>query len=113
MDRKRMEYCLERVEAYRASGQRSQEWALANGVKPRELASWCSHAQRWKAALDGTPVAPTKHQGPTGFISAKLPMVGTSGTVRIELQAGPSCLQLHWPLSNMAELAVLLREVGR
>lgn len=116
MDRQRMEYCLEQVAAYRASGQRSEAWALAHGIKPRELASWCSHAARWRALLDGATPAPDGRKAGHGFVAARLPAGGGGGggaTVRVALQAGPSRLELHWPLSNMAELAVLLREVGR
>lgn len=113
MDRQRMEYCLERVAAYRASGQRSETWALAHGIKPRELASWCSHAARWRAILDGATTAPDGRKAGHGFVAARLPAGARGATVRVELQAGSSRLELHWPLSNMAELAVLLREVGR
>jgi hypothetical protein len=113
MDRQRMEYCLAQVAAYRASGQKSEAWALANGVKPRELASWCSHAQRWRAILDGVAVVPKGRKAATGFVAARLPVPGAGGTVCVELHAGASRIALHWPLSNMAELALLLREVGR
>ena len=34
MDRQRMESCLEQVAAYRASGQKANIWAEANGVPP-------------------------------------------------------------------------------
>ncbi len=113
MDRQRMEYCLAQVAAYRASGQRSEAWALANGVKPRELASWCSHATRWQAVLDGCCVAPAARKAARGFVAAKLAAPAAGGSVRVELHAGSSRVELHWPLSNMAELAALLREVGR
>ena len=99
MDRQRMEHCLVQVVAYRASGQSSERWALANGIKPRELASWCAHAKRWRALLDG--------------VAASLPTRASASTVRVELQAGPSRVELHWPLSHTVELAALLREVGR
>lgn len=113
MDRQRMEHCLAQVAAYRASGQKSEAWALANGVKPRELASWCSHARRWQAMLDGVAVQPIGRNAASGFVAARLPLPGVGGTVRVELHAGASRIELHWPLPNMAELAVLLREVGR
>lgn len=113
MDRQRMEHCLAQVAAYRGSGQKSEAWALANGVKPRELASWCSHARRWQAIVDGEAVQPMRRRVATGFVPARLPAPGVGGTVRVELHAGASRIELHWPLSNMAELAVLLREVGR
>jgi hypothetical protein len=112
MDRQRMERCLEQVAAYRASGQKSEQWALANGVKPRELASWCAHAKRWQAMLDGVAVAPIARRAPSGFIAATLPRPA-AGTVRVELQAGTWRVELHWPVGNAAELAALLREVGR
>lgn len=113
MDRQRMEHCLAQVAAYRASGQRSQAWALANGVKPRELASWCSHARRWQAIVDGVAVQPMGRQPSTGFVGARLALPSVGGTVRVELHAGAARIELQWPLSNMAELALLLREVGR
>lgn len=113
MDRQRMEHCLAQVAAYRASGKRSEAWALANGVKPRELASWCGHARRWQAILDGVAVQPMGRKPATGFIATRLPLPSVDGTVRVELHAGASRIELHWPLSNMAELALLLLEVGR
>lgn len=115
MDRQRMEHCLVQVAAYRASGQKSEQWALANGVKPRELASWCAHAKRWQAMLDGVAVAPIARRGPSGFMAATLlpPPLALASTVRVELQTGTSRVELHWPLAHTAELAALLREVGR
>ena len=56
MERQRIEHCLERVAAYRASGQKAKDWGLGNGMSVRGLASWCAHAKRWQASLDG--VAP-------------------------------------------------------
>lgn len=113
MDRQRMEHCLVQVAAYRASGQKSEQWALANGIKPRELASWCAHAKRWQAMLSGVAVAPIPRRAPSGFMAATLPRPASACTVRIELHAGTSRVELHWPLLAMAELVALLREVGR
>jgi len=113
MDRQRMEHCLVQVAAYRASGQRSEQWALANGIKPRELASWCAHAKRWQAMLDGVAVAPIARKAHNGFVAATLPPLAPACTVRVELHAGTSRLELHWPLAHTVELAALLREVGR
>lgn len=113
MDRQRMEHCLAQVAAYRASGQRSQAWALANGVKPRELASWCAHARRWQAILDVVAVQPVGRKAASGFVAARLAPPSAGSTVRVELYARASRIELHWPLSNMAELAQLLREVLR
>lgn len=73
MDRQQMEHCLERVAAYRASGQRSQQWALANGVKPHELSSWCAHAGRWQAKLDGVVLPPAACKPPIAFVAARVP----------------------------------------
>lgn len=112
MDRQQMEHCLERVAAYRASGQRSQQWALANGVKPHELASWCAHAGRWQAKLDGVVLPPAACKPPIAFVAARVP-ASASALVRIELQTGAARLEFHWPLAHTFELAVLLREVGR
>ena len=55
MDREQMQRCLDVVAAYRASGQKGKAWAQANGVPERTLASWCAHARRWQARLDGVP----------------------------------------------------------
>lgn len=108
-----MERCLAQVAAYRASGQKSEAWALANGVKPRELASWCSHARRWQALLDGEAVQPLRRKAAEGFVAARLPLPGVGEAVRMELHAGASRIELHWPLSRVAELAQLFRQVGR
>ena len=51
MDRERMERCLERVSAYRASGMKAKAWAGANAVELLSLQSWCAHAARWRARL--------------------------------------------------------------
>lgn len=112
MDRQRMEHCLERVAAYRTSGQRSEQWALANGVKPRELASWCAHARRWQARLDGVAFEPAACKAPAGFVAARVPTC-VSASVRIELHAGATRVELHWPLAQTGELGALLREVLR
>jgi hypothetical protein len=111
MDRERMERCLEQVAAYRVSGLKGNAWAEANGVPLRALSSWCAHAQRWQAQLDGVAVsAPASKVG--GFVAARVP-AAIASTVRIELNAGSMRLELHWPVANTRELAAWLREVGR
>ena len=113
MDRQRMQRCLEQVAAYRASGQTAKVWAEANGVPMRVLASWCAHSRRWQARLDGV-VLPRASE-PAGFVVARVAGAADSAaaTVRIEVQAGTSRIELHWPLAATAELAAWLREVGR
>ena len=111
MDRERMESCLEQVAAYRASGLKGNAWAEANGVPLRALSSWCAHAQRWQARLDGVSApAPAPKVG--GFVAARVP-AAIAATVRIELHAGSTRVELHWPVGNARELAAWLREVGR
>ena len=117
MNRQQMQSCLETVAAYRASGQRVPEWAPANGISARALASWCSHAGRWQAKLDGVqrePVARKNAGGNagSGFVAASLPP--SAGTVvRVELQVGATRMQMHWPVGHTRELATWVREVGR
>ena len=111
MDRERMERCLEQVAAYRASGLKGNAWAEANGVPLRALSSWCAHAQRWQARLDGVSVsAPAPKVG--DFIAARMP-VAMAATVRVELHTGATRVELHWPVAHTRELATWLREVGR
>ena len=111
MEREKMERCLEQVMAYRASGLKGSAWAEANGVPLRALSSWCAHAQRWQARLDGVAVsAPVPKVG--GFVAARVP-AASAATVRIELHAGSTRVELHWPVANARELATWLREVGR
>jgi hypothetical protein len=111
MDRERMERCLEQVKAYQASGMKAQAWAGANGVSLRALSSWCAHAQRWQARLDGAGVcAPALKIN--GFVAARVAAV-SAATVRIELLAGSTRVELHWPVASACELATWLREVGR
>ena len=110
MDRQRMESCLERVGAYRSSGQKASAWAQANGVALRALSSWCAHAQRWQARLDGVVATPAIKS--SGFVAARVaPEAGA--TVRVELDLGATHVALHWPVAHARELAVWLREVGR
>jgi hypothetical protein len=114
MDRQQMERCLERVGAYRASGQKAKVWAEANGVAMRSLASWCAHSRRWQARLDGVSASPLPAPRPGGFVAARVASnVASSTSVRVELNAGAARLELHWPLAHTRELATLLRELSR
>lgn len=111
MDRQRLERCLEQVAAYRASGQKASEWSEANGVPLRALSSWCAHAARWQARLEGVvPVLSARNCG--GFVAAQMPKA-EAASVRVELNAGATPIELHWPLTHTRELATWLREVGR
>ena len=113
MDRQRMERCLEQVAGYRASGQKAQEWAARNGVALRELASWCAHAKRWQARLSGVALEPVgASKASSGFVADSLPASATA-SVRVELNAGATRVELHWPLAHTRELATWLREVGQ
>ena len=119
MDRVEMERRLEQVAAYQASGQKAMEWSRANGVPLRKLASWCAHAQRWRAQLEGkappqrirrsaaVPMQPSRE-----FVAASPPLLGAAPAVRV-LLPGAGHAELHWPLSHTAELAAWLREVAR
>lgn len=109
MDREKMERCLEQVAAYRASGLKANAWAQANDVPMRAIASWCAHARRWRARLDGVAVSAPKV---SGFVAARVP-AAVAATVRVELHAGSTRVELHWPVANARELAAWLREVGR
>ena len=113
MDRQQVERCLEQVAAYRASGLKAKTWAAANGVPLGTLGSWCAHARRWQAKLDGGAGAePTTR--PSGFVAARVaPLAAAASSVRVELNAGSARLELHWPLAHTRELAALLRELGR
>lgn len=114
MDRQRIERCLERVTAYRASGQKAKVWAAANGVSVRELASWCAHARRWRASLEGVVLEPaTRPAAGAGFVAAGLPSASVAATVRVEVTVGTASVALHWPTSHGRELAAWLRELGR
>jgi len=121
-DRERLERCLEMVAAFRASGLKAQGWAEANGVELSALQSWCAHAGRWRARLDGVewgkPGTPGK---PSGFVAARLALAPVSPTtvpcIRVDLGAGVGIgsgrIELHWPLAHSRELASWLRELGR
>jgi hypothetical protein len=109
MNREKIERCLEQVAAYQASGLKANAWAQANDVPVRAIASWCAHARRWRAQLDGVAVVAPKV---SGFVAARVPAAVTA-TVRIEPHAGSTRVELHWPVGNTRELAAWLREVGR
>ena len=114
MDRQEMERRVQRVAAYRASGQRANVWGEANGVPLRVLSSWCAHARRWQARLDGVSGVPPVAPRPSGFVAARVASHAASSTsVRVELSAGAARLDLHWPLAHTRELAALLRELSR
>ena len=114
MDRQQMERCLEQVKAYRASGQKAHAWAEANGVSVRAIASWCAHARRWQARLDGVRLEPGPAPKPGSFVAACVASGAAAlSCVRVEFNAGAVRLDLHWPLAHTGELAGLLRELGR
>ena len=134
LDRERVVRCLAAVDAYRASGQKAGAWADANGVKARDLASWCAHAAGWRAWLAGEVSPRSKHgrgeaagrahaQSPTGSISgsalgsrfvpvavlADAPML--DARVDIAWPLGGRSLTLSWPLAHARELAQWLKEL--
>ena len=113
MDRQQMERCLERVAAYRASGQKAKAWAQANGIPMRVIASWCAHSRRWQARLDGIGTGASAAPRPSGFVAARVAPAAALESVRVELNAGPARLELHWPLAHTRELAALLRELNQ
>ena len=115
MDREQIQRCLDVVAAYRASGQKGKAWAQANGVPERTLASWCAHARRWQARLDGVGLAPRPlSSAPSGFVATHLaPVDAASATVRMQMPCGTTRLEPYWPLAHAAELASLMRELSR
>ena len=113
MDRQQMVRCLEVVGEYRASGEKAGVWAASRGMSVHALSSWCRNALNWKAIIDGVEVAAPPSVKPNGFVAARLPAHGGSGSVRIELSAGSTRLDLHWPVTHARELATLVRELAR
>ena len=113
MDRQKVESCLRQVTAYRASGLKAKEWAAANGVALGMLQSWCTHAGRWQARLDGVRPEASPGARPSGFVAARVDPGTTSASVRVALNAGATRVDLHWPVAHTRELAALLRELGR
>ena len=115
MDRERMERCLEQVSSYRASGMKAKAWAADNGVALLSLQSWCAHAARWRARLDG--VEASQPVRPSGFVAARVaagaPSVAARPSIRLELGAGAGRVEMHWPLAHTRELATWLREYTR
>lgn len=115
MDRERLERCLEQVQAYRASGLKAKVWAQANGVSLLSLQSWCAHAGRWRARLDGVQALAPPHPG--GFVAARLAPAAVrpaeAPSVRLDIGAGAGRVELHWPLAHGRELASWLREFTR
>lgn len=109
MDRQRIEGYLKQVEAYRASGQKASEWVAANGVTVRQLASWCAHAARWQARLEGA-APPRRKRSEAAFVPAVLPAIN-AGSVRIEVPGASGVVIVHWPVSHPRELASWMREL--
>lgn len=113
MTREQMQSCMEQVAQYRASGQKAQAWADAHGLSRQTLVAWCTHVQRWQARLDGVSVKPTTTAKPSGFVAARVAPGTASSSVRLELNAGGTRIDLHWPLTHTRELATLVRELNR
>lgn len=110
MNRQQVEGYLKQVAAYRASGQKASEWAAANGVTVRQLASWSAHAARWQARLDGAEAPARRRRSDAAFVPAVLPP-GNAGLVRIEVPGGGVVVVVHWPLTHPRELASWLRQM--
>ena len=116
MDRQRVEQCLLQVAAYRASGQKAKVWAGANGVALGTLGSWCAHAGRWRARLEGVGGSAAATPGSSGFVAARVGLatpVAASATVLVELNVGTARVELHWPMTHTRELAAMLRDFAR
>lgn len=113
MDRQQIEDYLAKVAAYKASGLKASEWATANGVTVRQLASWSAHAARWQARLDGVELEPRRRSAKPSFVAAVLPAAAAvaAGTVKVEFAGAAGTLTLHWPLTHTRELATWLREM--
>lgn len=111
MDRQRMQDYLGHVTAYRASGKKAAEWAAEHGVPLRSLASWCAHAGRWQARLDGVSLPVVAK--PVGFVAARLPAASAAGSVRVELHAGTTAVTLYWPTAHTLALAAWLQALSR
>ena len=83
-----MERCLERMAAYRASGQTAQAWADANDVPMRAIASLCAHSRRWQERLDGVSAQAPAPPRPAGFVAARVGPGPALASVRVEVNAG-------------------------
>jgi hypothetical protein len=114
MDRQRIEACLEKVDAFRASGQKAAIWCEANGVALRQLSSWSAHAGRWRARLDGVNAAGLAGaQRPMGFVAARVAPAAALASISVHLTAGAARLELRWPVAHTNELAAWVRELSR
>ncbi len=110
MDRQQIEGYLSKVAAYRASGLKASEWAPAHGVTVRQLASWSAHAARWQARLDGVEMQRRRRVGQASFVAGVLPAVAAD-VIKVEVPGAGGTVTLHWPLSQLRELATWLREM--
>ena len=113
MTREQMQSCMEQVAQYRASGQKAQVWANAHGLSRQTLVAWCTHVQRWQARLDGVSIKSPAPAKPSGFVAVRVAPGAASSSVRLELNAGGTRIDLHWPLTHTRELATLVRELSR
>jgi hypothetical protein len=120
----------EQVAAYRASGKSAKDWAAEQGLPLRQFVSWIGNASRWPAKQPSQQHAPRVPRRQVGvadpgcaqrFVAAQVgASVPTSAAapqtavanVRIELQAAPGALTLHWPLTHTRELAAWLTAFG-
>jgi hypothetical protein len=113
MDRQQILRCLEVVAEYRASGQKCGVWAAAHGMSAPGLSSWCNHAAKWQAMIDGVDVVAPASVKPKGFVAARISAQGDANSVRVELFAKTTRIEMQWPVSHTGELAALVRELAR
>lgn len=113
MNRQQILRCLQVVAEYRASGQKCGVWAGAHGMSAHGLSSWCRNATRWQAIIDGVDVVASPTAKSTGFVAARIPTQGAANSVRVELFAKTTRIEMQWPVSHTGELAALVRELAR
>ena len=70
-DPSRIRKQLEHIAQWRASGLSKAQWAAQHGIEPKHLMGWLTYERRWKARLNGQPIAPRGHSAP--FVALPIP----------------------------------------
>lgn len=87
--------------------------AMANGVNANLARRWVIEAQGSEGSAPRLPVQASGAAQPPAFVAVQLPSAQPAPDIRIELRRGATAMTVHWPITEAAQCAALMRELLR
>lgn len=87
--------------------------AMANGVNANLARRWVIEAQGSEGSVTRLPVQASGAAQPPAFVAVQLPSAQPAPDIRIELRRGATAMTVHWPITEAAQCAALMRELLR